>query len=194
MLLGAATVAPLIRRLCPEAEIQSRERFSRLIYAGPRKLTRLPRRSAVVALLRRSGLRHRRTDPPPARRGGGGDGLAQPAHPQRPGRPVPVRRGRFSGRHRRHRHGAEHGRRPCRLRRPAQVRRTAHAAGCTPTRSARSPGRAGRYRKDGTFGVTGECSGDGRRPRRRSRGSHISSRWRRRSGATRGWTSSRCRD
>ncbi len=48
MLLGAATVAPLIRRLCPEAEIQSRERFSRLIYAGPRKLTRLPRRSAVV--------------------------------------------------------------------------------------------------------------------------------------------------
>ena len=49
MLLGAATMAPLIRRLCPEAEIQSRERFSRLTYAGPKKLTRLPRRSAVVA-------------------------------------------------------------------------------------------------------------------------------------------------
>ena len=30
MLLGAATVAPLIRRLCPDAEIQSRERFSQL--------------------------------------------------------------------------------------------------------------------------------------------------------------------
>src|SRR6202171_10233 len=28
MLLGAATVAPLIRRLCPHAEIRSRERFS----------------------------------------------------------------------------------------------------------------------------------------------------------------------
>ena len=49
MLLGAATMAPLIRRLCPDAEIQSRERFSELTYAGPKKLTRLPRRSAVVA-------------------------------------------------------------------------------------------------------------------------------------------------
>jgi ATP-dependent RNA helicase SUPV3L1/SUV3 len=49
MLMGAATVAPLIHQLCPHAEIQSRERFSRLIYAGPKKLTRLPRRSAVVA-------------------------------------------------------------------------------------------------------------------------------------------------
>ncbi|HEX4199234.1 MAG TPA: helicase-related protein [Caulobacteraceae bacterium] len=48
MLLGAATMAPLIRRLCPDAEIVGRERFSRLTYDGPRKLTRLPRRSAVV--------------------------------------------------------------------------------------------------------------------------------------------------
>ncbi len=49
MLLGAATVAPLIRRLCPNAEIQSRERFSQLVYDGQKKLTRLPRRSAIVA-------------------------------------------------------------------------------------------------------------------------------------------------
>jgi ATP-dependent RNA helicase SUPV3L1/SUV3 len=49
MLMGAATMAPLIRRLCPEAEIVSRERFSQLTYDGPKKLTRLPRRSAVVA-------------------------------------------------------------------------------------------------------------------------------------------------
>src|SRR5271155_3610737 len=49
MLLGASTMAPLIRRLCPEAEIVSRERFSQLTYDGPKKLTRLPRRSAVVA-------------------------------------------------------------------------------------------------------------------------------------------------
>src|SRR5271155_3038650 len=31
MLMGAATAAPLIRRLCPDAEIQSRDRFSQLI-------------------------------------------------------------------------------------------------------------------------------------------------------------------
>jgi ATP-dependent RNA helicase SUPV3L1/SUV3 len=49
MLMGAATVASLIRHLCPEAEIQFRERLSQLTYAGPKKLTRLPRRSAVVA-------------------------------------------------------------------------------------------------------------------------------------------------
>src|SRR5471030_2976183 len=49
MLLGAATMAPLLRRLCPHAEIRSRERFSQLIYDGQKKLTRLPRRSAVVA-------------------------------------------------------------------------------------------------------------------------------------------------
>jgi len=49
MLLGAGAVVPLVRRLLPQAEIVSRERFSKLTYAGPKKLTRLPRRSAVVA-------------------------------------------------------------------------------------------------------------------------------------------------
>jgi ATP-dependent RNA helicase SUPV3L1/SUV3 len=49
MLMGAATVASLIRQLCPDAEIQFRERLSQLTYAGPKKLTRLPRRSAIVA-------------------------------------------------------------------------------------------------------------------------------------------------
>ena len=49
MLLGAGTMAPLVRRLLPHAEIQTRDRFSALTYAGPKKLTRLPRRSAVVA-------------------------------------------------------------------------------------------------------------------------------------------------
>ena len=49
MLLGAATMAPLVRRLLPHAEIVSRDRFSQLTYSGPKKLTRLPRRTAVVA-------------------------------------------------------------------------------------------------------------------------------------------------
>ncbi|MFL5296623.1 MAG: helicase-related protein [Phenylobacterium sp.] len=49
MLLGAATMAPLVRRLLPHVEIVTRDRFSALTYAGPKKLTRLPRRSAVVA-------------------------------------------------------------------------------------------------------------------------------------------------
>src|SRR6516165_6398812 len=49
MPLSAGTMAPLVRRLLPHAEIVTRERFSALTYAGPKKLTRLPRRSAVVA-------------------------------------------------------------------------------------------------------------------------------------------------
>lgn len=49
MFMGAGAMAPLVRRLLPDAEIVTRERFSRLTYSGPKKLTRLPRRSAVVA-------------------------------------------------------------------------------------------------------------------------------------------------
>jgi ATP-dependent RNA helicase SUPV3L1/SUV3 len=49
MFLGAATMAPLIRRLLPGVEIVTRERFSKLTYEGPKKITRLPRRTAVVA-------------------------------------------------------------------------------------------------------------------------------------------------
>ncbi|MGH6904251.1 MAG: helicase-related protein, partial [Geminicoccaceae bacterium] len=49
MFLGADTVRPLIRQLVPEAELISRPRFSTLTYVEPAKVTRLPRRSAVVA-------------------------------------------------------------------------------------------------------------------------------------------------
>ncbi|MGH7023641.1 MAG: helicase-related protein [Caulobacteraceae bacterium] len=49
MLLGAATMTPLVRRLLPEARIVSRARYSDLSWAGARKVSRLPRRSAVVA-------------------------------------------------------------------------------------------------------------------------------------------------
>ncbi|RMD63425.1 MAG: disulfide oxidoreductase [Alphaproteobacteria bacterium] len=49
MFLGAETIRPLLRRLVPAAEIVTRPRFSTLRHAGPRKLTRLPPRCAVVA-------------------------------------------------------------------------------------------------------------------------------------------------
>ncbi len=49
MLLGADTIRPLMRRLVPEFEHVSRPRFSTLSYTGHKKVTRLPRRSAVVA-------------------------------------------------------------------------------------------------------------------------------------------------
>lgn len=49
MFLGADTAGPLIRRLVPDAEIVSRPRMSTLSYVGPKKIGRLPPRSAVVA-------------------------------------------------------------------------------------------------------------------------------------------------
>ena len=49
MFLGAETIRPLIRKLVPEAQFVTRPRFSKLTYTGAKKLTRLPRRSAVVA-------------------------------------------------------------------------------------------------------------------------------------------------
>ncbi|MBM3487631.1 MAG: disulfide oxidoreductase, partial [Alphaproteobacteria bacterium] len=49
MLLGADTMRPVIRALVPEAVFIARPRLSRLGYGGPKKLTRLPKRSAVVA-------------------------------------------------------------------------------------------------------------------------------------------------
>jgi len=49
MLLGAETMRPMIRKLLPDAEIIRRERMSTLAYAGPKKITKLPKRSAVVA-------------------------------------------------------------------------------------------------------------------------------------------------
>ncbi|PWB84493.1 MAG: helicase [Methylocystaceae bacterium] len=49
LLIGAATMRPLIERLLPGAPIFTRPRLSRLSFAGERKLARLPARSAIVA-------------------------------------------------------------------------------------------------------------------------------------------------
>jgi len=49
MLLGAATLAPVLKSLLPGVTIEERPRFSTLTYSGIRKLSRLPPRSAVVA-------------------------------------------------------------------------------------------------------------------------------------------------
>jgi ATP-dependent RNA helicase SUPV3L1/SUV3 len=49
MLLGSGTMRPILEKLIPGTTFISRPRFSKLTYAGPRKLSRLPRRSAIVA-------------------------------------------------------------------------------------------------------------------------------------------------
>ncbi len=49
MVLGAATIRPMVERLLPGAHIISRPRLSMLTYSGEKKLSRLPSRSAIVA-------------------------------------------------------------------------------------------------------------------------------------------------
>lgn len=49
LLLGAATIRPLIEKLLPGVNIITRPRMSQLRYDGARKITRMPRRSAIVA-------------------------------------------------------------------------------------------------------------------------------------------------
>ena len=49
MILGSEALRPIIRSLVPEAEIIGRPRFSTLSYAGAKKISRLPKRSAIVA-------------------------------------------------------------------------------------------------------------------------------------------------
>ena len=49
MLLGSATMAPMVRDLLPQAEIVSRPRFSTLSHVAPRKLSRIAPRSVIVA-------------------------------------------------------------------------------------------------------------------------------------------------
>lgn len=48
MLIGAETIRPLLRRLLPDAGFLSRPRLSTLRYSPPRRLGKLPRRSAVI--------------------------------------------------------------------------------------------------------------------------------------------------
>jgi ATP-dependent RNA helicase SUPV3L1/SUV3 len=49
LVLGAATMRPIVELLLPGVSIVSRPRLSQLSFTGEKKLTRLPRRSAIVA-------------------------------------------------------------------------------------------------------------------------------------------------
>ena len=49
MILGSEALRPMVRALVPEAEVVGRPRFSTLSYAGATKLSRIPKRSAIVA-------------------------------------------------------------------------------------------------------------------------------------------------
>ncbi len=156
LLLGAQTMQGAIRDLLPEANFVSRPRLSKLSYAGQKKISRLPRRSAIVAF-------------------SAGDvyAIAELIRRQRGGAAVVL--GALSPRTRNAQvelyqsgdvdflvatdaigmglnldvdHVAFAGRRKF----DGRVHRM-----LTPAETAQIAGRAGRYMNDGTFGVSGEC-------------------------------------
>ncbi len=49
MILGSEALRPVVKALVPDADITNRPRFSTLNYSGARKLSRLPKRSVIVA-------------------------------------------------------------------------------------------------------------------------------------------------
>jgi ATP-dependent RNA helicase SUPV3L1/SUV3 len=49
VILGSASLKPIVKSLLPEAEIISRPRFSNLSYSAPKKISRLPPRTAIIA-------------------------------------------------------------------------------------------------------------------------------------------------
>ena len=49
MILGSEALRPMVKALVPDAEIVARPRFSTLTYAGAKKISRLPKRTAIVA-------------------------------------------------------------------------------------------------------------------------------------------------
>ncbi|MEH2612904.1 superfamily II DNA/RNA helicase [Bradyrhizobium sp. AZCC 1693] len=107
LLLGAATMRPIIERLLPGASIITRPRLSQLEFAGDRKITRQPRRTAIVAFSADEVYAIAELIPAAAWRRCRCAGLALAAHAQCAGGDVPERRRRLSRRHRRRGHGAE---------------------------------------------------------------------------------------
>ena len=123
LLLGAATMRGILERLLKGVSTVTRPRLSHLAYAGQKKLTRLPSRSAIVAfsadevyaiaeLVRRQ-------------RGGAAVVLGALSPRTRNAQVALYQSGDvdYLDRHRRDRHGAEPRSRPCRLRAEPQVRR-----------------------------------------------------------------------
>src|SRR6201991_4036 len=156
MWLGALTMKGAISRIAPDAHFITRPRFSDLAYAGPKKLSRLPRRSAIVAFSVEDVY-----------------GLADTIRAQRGGAAVVL--GALSPRTRNAQVALyQSGEADFLIATDAigmginmDVDHVAFSArdkfdGITvrplrPEEIGQIAGRAGRYMNDGTFGVTGEC-------------------------------------
>src|SRR6201991_2820983 len=156
LLLGSDTMRGVIQKFIPKTWFITRPRFSDLAYTGTKKLTRLPRRSAVVGFSAEDVY-----------------GIAELIRRQRGGAAVGL--GALSPRTRNAQVQLyQNGDVDFLVATDAigmglnmDVDHVAFAAhekfdgrgfrALTPAETGQIAGRAGRYRNDGTFGVTGEC-------------------------------------
>ena len=142
MVLGAETVAPIIEELVPTAAITGLSRLSRLSYAGVRKLTSLPKRSAVVAF---SAAKVYEIAERLRRKHGGAAVVLGALSPRTRNAQVAMYQSGevpYLVATDANRHGPEHGRRPRGLRSAPQVRR-AGAARVVPPRGRSDRGAGG---------------------------------------------------
>ena len=128
LLIGSATMRPLIEALIPGVHVVTRPRLSKLSFAGEKKVSRLPRRSAIVAFSAEEvyGIAEL------IRRQSGGAavvlGALSPRTRNAQVELYPERRRGLPDRHRRHRHGSQSRRGPCGLRVRQEVRRVPASA------------------------------------------------------------------
>ncbi len=156
LFLGSHTMRPILQRLFGNIQFLARERFSRLSYTGPKKATRLPRRSAIVAFS--SDTVYAMAELIRRQRGGAAVVLGALSPRTRNAQAELYQSGEVDfliatdaigmGLNMDIDHVAFAASRKFDGRRPRDL---------TPAELAQIAGRAGRHVNDGTFGVTAEC-------------------------------------
>ena len=156
LLLGSDTMAPILRQLFPNISFISRERFSKLTFSGSKKVTRLPRRSAIVAFS--ADTVYAIAELVRRQRGGTAVVLGALSPRTRNAQAALYQEGEVDyliatdaigmGLNMDIDHVAFAGRRKFDGRSMRDL---------TPSETAQIAGRAGRYLNDGTFGITADC-------------------------------------
>lgn len=156
LLLGSDTMRPILQRLFGSIQFIARDRFSKLSYAGPKKVSRLPRRTAIVAFS--SDSVYAIAELIRRQRGGAAVVLGALSPRTRNAQAELYQSGEVDylvatdaigmGLNMDIDHVAFAARRKFDGRGPRQL---------TPAEMAQIAGRAGRHIRDGTFGVTSDC-------------------------------------
>ncbi len=156
LFLGSDTMAPILRQLFPKISFLGRERFSTLAFTGSKKVTRLPRRTAIVAFS--SDTVYAIAELVRRQRGGAAVVLGALSPRTRNAQAALYQDGEVDyliatdaigmGLNMDIDHVAFAGRRKFDGR---------HMRDLTAAEAAQIAGRAGRHMRDGTFGITGDC-------------------------------------